>query len=184
MIMKTKRLFIVLLAAVLAFCAIPLTSSATAEVPDTYGYTVNYVYYLDGVITNAVSKDIYYGSAYVGPLTLADNGRMTDSNGNTYTLGDASELNVNIPVGDNIFTLNYYATTKDIPPQVVTPTPAPTEEIITPTATPEQEEIIDEETPTDVPQTGDESTALPALALVLLAGAALVLTLKKDKKHN
>ena len=166
--------------------------------PVTYPYTVHYVYYLDNVVTTAVNTPDFTGNAPEGALALLDNGGKTDTAGNLYALGDASSLSVTIDPETQVneFTLRYYASTEveptpthtNLPPQVVTPTPVPTEEIIVPPEEiPTEEtptEIVEEEVPTDVPQTGDSSSAiLPGFALALIAGAALAMTLKK-KKHN
>jgi len=84
-----------------------------------------------------------------------------------------------------------------IPPQVVVPAPTPEtieipeEEI--PTTQPEEEEEVDfeeeeefedEEIPTDVPQTGDSSPLHVVFALISLAGAAFVLTLKRSGNNG
>ena len=84
-----------------------------------------------------------------------------------------------------------------IPPQVVVPAPTPEtieipeEEI--PTTQPEEEEEVDfeeeeefedEEIPTDVPQTGDSSSLHVVFALISLAGAAFVLTLKRSGNNG
>jgi len=172
--------------------------------PELYPYTVHYVYYLDGALTTSVSKDDYNGTALAGSITLANDGGATDGSGNVYGLGNTDALNVVIsPEGGNSFTLSYYATTgtqeqtesPDItrPPQVVTPTPTPSEEIIVPpeeiptdvpSDVPDDVQVDDEEIPTDVPQTGESNPLLPGLALVLIAGAALVLTVRKSRKHD
>lgn len=170
--------------------------------PEMFSYTINYEFFLNG---GSVGTDSDTGFALLGEVITVPGTKNFE--GVTFTLGGDQDTSLTVGEGENVLTVNYYATSGGgenptpipevtptyIPPQVIIPTtPTPEPEIELPEEeipadvpeVEEEEQFEDEEIPTNVPTTGDASPIFPAIALIALAGAAFALTFKKSRKNG